>query len=63
VLVTGGNRGLGLAISKEFLRQGANVIITSRTPASIEGIQVIDGIEVQNYDCSKKLVNDLKENK
>lgn len=72
VLVTGGNRGLGLAITKELIKQGiisrtksmssifgklftclllrpisilgASVIVTSRSPATIEGVaEVITG--------------------
>ena len=46
VLVTGGVRGLGRAITDELIKSGANVIITSRTAAVIPGAAVIDGIEV-----------------
>ena len=31
-LVTGGSRGVGLAIAREFLREGAKVMITARDP-------------------------------
>jgi len=57
VLITGGNRGIGLALAKELVFQGANVIVTTRAPASIEGVQVIDGIDVQDNKCGAKLVN------
>ncbi len=30
-LVTGGSRGIGLAVAKELLAAGANVMITART--------------------------------
>jgi NAD(P)-dependent dehydrogenase (short-subunit alcohol dehydrogenase family) len=35
-LVTGGSRGIGLAVAEAFLREGARVVITGRKP---EGIQ------------------------
>ena len=33
VLVTGGNRGIGLAIARAFVEAGDNVVITHRTGA------------------------------
>ncbi|KAJ1423169.1 hypothetical protein B484DRAFT_331865 [Ochromonadaceae sp. CCMP2298] len=59
VLITGGNRGIGLAIAHEILAQGAEVIITSRALASVEGATVIDGIELTDNACGEKLVKGL----
>jgi len=39
VLVTGGNRGIGLAIARAFVEAGDNVVITHRTGAPPEGLQ------------------------
>jgi NAD(P)-dependent dehydrogenase (short-subunit alcohol dehydrogenase family) len=36
VLITGGSRGLGLALAREMAAQGARVIICGRDPASLE---------------------------
>jgi NAD(P)-dependent dehydrogenase (short-subunit alcohol dehydrogenase family) len=36
VLITGGSKGIGLACAKQFVAQGATVIISSRTQANID---------------------------
>lgn len=40
VLVTGGNRGIGLAIARRFGAAGDNVTVTSRSGADIAGLTV-----------------------
>ncbi|HYQ33344.1 MAG TPA: SDR family NAD(P)-dependent oxidoreductase, partial [Lapillicoccus sp.] len=39
VLVTGGNRGIGLAIARAFADAGDNVVITHRSGEPPEGLQ------------------------
>ena len=39
VLITGGTTGMGLATAKLFIDKGAWVIVTGRTPATIEAAQ------------------------
>jgi len=47
-VVTGGNSGIGLAVAKEFVAQGANVIITGRDQARLdETAQAINVSAVQ----------------
>lgn len=41
VLVTGGNRGIGLAIANEFLANGHTVIVTSRSGDPVAGLNVV----------------------
>lgn len=48
-MVTGGNRGLGLAITKELISQGADVIVACRKgSAELDalGVETIDGVDV-----------------
>lgn len=60
VLVTGGNRGLGLAIVQELVNQSARVIVTTRTPLIIPGVErVISGIDVIDDKCGDLLVAGL----
>lgn len=61
ILVTGGNRGLGLAISQELIFQGAIVFVTSRTPFELKGAcGVITGVDVQSDVCGDVIVKGLK---
>jgi NAD(P)-dependent dehydrogenase (short-subunit alcohol dehydrogenase family) len=39
VLITGGNRGIGLAIARSFVQAGDNVVITHRSGEPPEGLQ------------------------
>lgn len=59
VLVTGGNRGLGFAIVKELVAQGAEVIVTvrgSRGELDSAGVaQVVEGVDVQDTASIKKM--------
>jgi 3-oxoacyl-[acyl-carrier protein] reductase len=41
VLVTGGNRGIGLAIARRLAAAGENVTVTSRSGEPVEGLEVV----------------------
>lgn len=41
VLVTGGNRGIGLAIARRFAADGDRVTVTSRSGEPVEGLAVV----------------------
>lgn len=41
VLITGGNRGIGLSIAQAFVAQGDTVIVTSRSGEAIPGLNVV----------------------
>lgn len=41
VLVTGGNRGIGLSIARKFESLGDVVVVTSRSGDPVEGLQVV----------------------
>ena len=39
-LITGGTTGLGLATARLFIKEGARVIVTGRTPATIKALRL-----------------------
>jgi len=59
VLVTGGNRGLGLCLVRELSAQGAEVIVACRrTSAELQAagpVKVIEGVDVQNTASVAKM--------
>ena len=63
VLVTGGNRGIGLALVKELVECGANVIVTCRSSndelASMKNVQVIEGCDVTDLDSVNKMTEQV----
>jgi len=64
VLITGGNRGLGLALTKQLVADGAVVTVTCRkTTPELDALgvdKIVTGIDVTDDKSMDKLVGDLK---
>jgi tropinone reductase I len=67
-VVTGGTKGIGLAITKEFLELGAEVLVVARDTKSIHGkvkrsanLFTMDG-DVTDREFRIKLINRVKDN-
>ena len=65
VLITGGNQGLGLAIAKELVTQGADTIVVGRrsSPELDQlGCQVITGVDVTDVAAvNGKMIDEIGE--
>ena len=48
-VITGGSRGLGLAIAQTYARAGANVVIASRSPRSVD--LAVDSLRAAGYSA------------
>jgi len=63
VMITGGNKGLGLAITAELKSQGAEVVVVGRqTSPELDalGVTVVEGVDVTDEDAIKgKLIDAL----
>lgn len=63
VLITGGNRGLGLAITKELVAQGAHTIVVGRgSSAELDAVgaaQIIEGVDVTDASGVAKMCAEL----
>ncbi|MBZ4496517.1 MULTISPECIES: 3-oxoacyl-ACP reductase FabG [Dermacoccus] len=60
VLVTGGNRGIGLAIAERFRDQGDAVVILSRAGEDVAGMPAVAG-DVSDSDSVKKAFKEAEE--
>ena len=60
ILITGGNQGLGLALTKEMVSQGADVVVVGRRSSeeldALPGVQVITGVDVTNVEAMEKVM-------
>ncbi|MGN2638141.1 3-oxoacyl-ACP reductase FabG [Nocardia takedensis] len=61
VLVTGGNRGIGLAIAREFLDAGHRVVVASRDGTGPEGAHAVacDVTSTESVDAAFDAAEDL----
>jgi NAD(P)-dependent dehydrogenase (short-subunit alcohol dehydrogenase family) len=47
-IITGGSSGIGLAIAKRFVSEGAHVFITSRRQSELDDLAVDGGLRLSN---------------
>lgn len=59
VLVTGGNSGIGLAIARRFVQEGAHVFITARREAQLADAVAEIGGQIDAIPCDLTKTDDL----
>jgi len=62
VLITGANRGIGLALADKFNQQGYHVIATARKPQNTDELNKL-GIQVEQLDITDQKSVDALKNK
>lgn len=60
VLVTGGNRGIGLSIARKFQEAGDTVVVTSRSGEPISGLHVVK-CDVSSTDSVEASFNEIEQ--
>ena len=60
VLVTGGNRGIGLSIARKFTELGDQVVVTSRSGEPIDGLHVVK-CDVSNSESVDQAFAEIEE--
>jgi NAD(P)-dependent dehydrogenase (short-subunit alcohol dehydrogenase family) len=64
VVITGANRGIGLALTEKFLKEGHDVVALCRKASSelaASQAQVIENIDVTDLDCLKKISSEIED--
>jgi NAD(P)-dependent dehydrogenase (short-subunit alcohol dehydrogenase family) len=64
VVITGGNRGIGLALAKQYKAQGANVYATCRNSCdelNCSGVNVVSGVDVSDANSLAEKLAPLRE--
>ena len=62
VLITGANRGIGLALVKEYLKRGAHVIAVCRKASDAlraTDAEILEAVDVTDQNCLKGLAQRL----
>jgi 3-oxoacyl-[acyl-carrier protein] reductase len=63
-VVTGGSKGIGLAVARQFAASGAKVAILARGAADLKSARELlakDGLEVRDYVCDVSKASDIAE--
>ena len=61
-VVTGGSKGIGIAVARRFAESGAKVAILARGPADLKAARQLlakDGLEVRDYACDVSRAADI----
>ena len=61
-VVTGGSKGIGLAVARQFAASGAKVAILARGAADLKAARELlakDGLEVRDYVCDVSKASDI----
>src|ERR1051325_2562780 len=61
-VVTGGSKGIGLAVARQFAASGAKVAMLARGAADLKAAQELlagDGLEVRDYVCDVSKASDI----
>jgi len=62
VVITGGNRGIGLSLAKFYQHQGANVYVTCRNSSdelNSAGVKVVSGVDVAKPELLREKLSEL----